>query len=76
LKLFGLTVLVLAICYVGGYVALRAVATERWEADGQHYVMFPQNQAYLYYLWRPLTYLDAALTGMRFHIGPHQQATL
>jgi hypothetical protein len=35
--------------------------------------MFPDGSGrLLYYLWRPLTYVDGAMTGMRFHIGPHR----
>jgi hypothetical protein len=39
----------------------------------QTYVIFPSGalgQA-LYYAWRSLAYADSALTGMRFHMGPH-----
>ena len=43
------------------------------ERDRQVYVMFPEGPGrLLYYLWRPLTYVDGAATGMRFHIGPHR----
>ena len=37
------------------------------------YVIFPPGYGgALYYLWRPLSYLDGVITGVRFHIGPHQ----
>jgi hypothetical protein len=58
--------------YLLGYLALRVMNTEVWDKDGQTYVIFPQDTAVLYYAYRPLTYLDGALTGMRFHIGPHR----
>ena len=45
---------------------------ETWEQDQQEYVIFPTEKTSLYYLFRPLTYLDSYLTGMRFHLGPHQ----
>ena len=63
-------VAVLAILYVLGYVGIRQSYAEVWEHDGNTYVLFPSSG--LYYLFRPATYLDAAVTGMRFHIGPHQ----
>ncbi|MEA3186199.1 MAG: hypothetical protein QOD99_29 [Chthoniobacter sp.] len=66
-----LLVLVLVLLYVGSYTWFRSAHVKRWDRDGHDYVIFPQQPA-LYYLYRPLTYLDARLTGMRFHIGPHR----
>jgi hypothetical protein len=65
---------VAALVYVGAYVAFRQARTEVWQRDQQAYVIFPAGGpgALLYYGWRPLTYVDGALTGMRFHIGPHR----
>jgi hypothetical protein len=64
---------VLVLLYVGGYIVFRQSHAEVWERDKQTYVIFPQGTASaLYYLWRPLTYVDGAMTGMRFHIGPHR----
>jgi hypothetical protein len=58
--------------YVGTYVWFRQTSAEVWERDKQAYVIFPAGYGgALYYLWRPLSYADGALTGMRFHIGPH-----
>ncbi len=65
-----ISVVVLA-AYLGGYFAYRATNTEVWEADGMSYVIFGSRLSY--YLFRPLTYIDGAITGMRFHIGPHQR---
>ena len=62
---------VLLVVYVGSYVWFRSIHIERWDRDGRDYVIFPQSPA-VYYLYRPLTYLDARLTGIRFHIGPHR----
>jgi hypothetical protein len=68
-----LLVSVLILLYVGGYIAFRQSNAEVWDRDRQTYVIFPQGGASaLYYLWRPLTYVDGAMTGMRFHIGPHR----
>ena len=56
-------------CYLG----FRSARVRKWEYDGHDYVIFPSGSNLLYYGFRPLTYLDARLTGMRFHIGPHRQ---
>jgi hypothetical protein len=61
----------LVMVYIGSYAWFRSSHVERSDRDGRHYVIFPQQPA-LYYLYRPLTYFDAQLTGMRFHIGPHR----
>ncbi len=63
---------ILMILYLGSYAFFRTANAEIWERDGQTYVIFPQDQPVFYYAYRPLTYIDAALTGMRFHIGPHR----
>lgn len=57
--------------YLGSYVWFRQSRVEVWEKDGKAYVIFPADGKAAYYLYRPLTYLDGMLTGMRFHIGPH-----
>ncbi len=71
LKRLLIIAVVLLLIYVGSYVCFRAMHIDRWEADGHDYVIFPQSSA-VYYFYRPLTYVDAQLTGMRFHIGPHR----
>ena len=66
-------VIVLVVIYVAAYGVFRQTHTEVWERDKNAYVIFPRGYGEaLYYLWRPLTYADASLTGMRFHIGPHR----
>jgi hypothetical protein len=64
----------LLVLWVGAYVAFRQTHIEVWQKDNNAYVLFPAGDAglALYYVWRPLSYLDNALTGMRFHIGPHR----
>lgn len=70
LKVLSAIALVL---YVGAYVWFRQSSTEIWERDKQAYVIFPAGYGgALYYLWRPLSYVDGSLTGMRFHIGAHR----
>jgi hypothetical protein len=67
------TVVVALLLYVGSYVVFRQLHIEVWQRDRHAYVIFPEGYgALLYYAWRPLSYLDGALTGMRFHIGPHR----
>jgi hypothetical protein len=61
------------ILYIGSYLAFRLSNVEVWQHDRHAYVIFPPGiGAAVYYLWRPLSYADGALTGMRFHIGPHR----
>ncbi len=70
-------ILIVAVIYFGGYFAFRSTNAEVWVKDNKTYVIF-QNSTIgktTYYLWRPLSYLDAKLTKMRFHIGPHQEQT-
>jgi len=70
--LIGIIVVVLAL-YVGGYLLFRQANVEVWERDRQTYVIFSERHGViLYYVWRPATYIDGAVTGMRFHIGPHR----
>ena len=58
--------------YALSYLGFRLLSTEVWEKDGHSYVIFPEKPLALYYLFRPMTYLDGSLTNMRFHIGPHR----
>ena len=68
------SMLLLLAIYTSSYVAFRQANQEVWAKDQHTYVIFSAGaigQA-LYYLWRPLSYLDSALTGIRFHVGPHR----
>lgn len=56
--------------YLGAYLMLRLLFTET-HTDGQNYVIFPKEKPALYYLFRPLSYGDESLTGMKCHLGPH-----
>jgi len=58
--------------YVACYIVFRIMNSEVWAEDGNKYVVYPQNPIAVYYVFRPLSYLDGFLTGMRSHIGPHQ----
>jgi hypothetical protein len=71
---FANLMLLLLVIYVGSYTVFRQTNQVVWTRDKQTYVIFPSGaigQA-LYYVWRPLSYLDGALTGIRFHVGPHR----
>jgi hypothetical protein len=67
--------LVLIALWAGSYVAFRSSHVEVWQRDGRSYLIIPSHARWLYYIYRPLMYVDGALTGMRFHIGPHSEAT-
>ena len=60
------------IIYVGSYAAFRSRHVKVWEKDNHSYVIFPEDKIYLYYFYRPLTYVDSVVTKMRFHVGPHR----
>jgi hypothetical protein len=70
-KRFVLLLLALLVLYIGSYTWFRSTHIERWDRDRREYVIFPQSAA-LYYFYRPLAYIDARLTGVGFHIGPHR----
>lgn len=63
---------ILGFLYLLSYVSFRYTHIEMWKRDRHKYVIFPQDKIYIYYFYRPLTYVDGLLTGMRFHIGPHR----
>ena len=65
--------LLLLILYLAGYTIFRQTNQEVWTKDSETYVIFPSSMVALYYLWRPMSIMDSKLTGMRFHIGPHEQ---
>ena len=56
--------------YIFSYLVVRQTYQEVWEKDKQTYLLFPENKI-LYYLYRPLVYIDGKLTAMQFHIGQH-----
>lgn len=69
----GRVILVAILIYVSSYLVYRQIHTEVWAKNGQAYVIFSAGPGrFLYYLWRPLSYVDASATGVGAHIGPHQ----
>ena len=71
-RVIVISILIAALFYALSYVWFRQTRREIWEKDGSVYVIFPDDKIYLYYFYRPLGYVDGALTGMKFHIGQHR----
>ena len=67
-----ISILTAILLYALSYVWFRQSRTETWEKDGNDYVIFPEDKVYLYYIYRPLSYVDGTVTGMKFHIGQHR----
>jgi hypothetical protein len=67
-------VLLLLAVYAGSYAVFRQTNQEVWTQDKQTYVMFPSGAVgrALYNVWRPLSYADSRLTGIRSRVGPHR----
>ena len=57
--------------YLSAYGIYRWKNTEVWAVDEKLYVIFGSKISY--YFFRPASYVDGALTGIRFHIGPHHE---
>jgi hypothetical protein len=62
--------LILLAAYLASYLVFRTFNQEIWAADGQSWLIFPEGRV-LYYVWRPLSWADSRLSGLRVHIGPH-----
>ena len=64
----AISLLLLLAIYAGSYVVFRQTNLSR----GRTYVAFPTGAAgqALYYIWSPLSYLDSALTGIKFMRTP------
>jgi hypothetical protein len=58
------------VAYVASYAACRQTHIERWDHDNREYVIFGSRMSYR--LFRPLSYLDEAATGVGAHLGPHR----
>lgn len=61
-----------SVVYGASYAGFRQTHVEIWGQNSRPYVIFPAGNLALYYLFRPLTYIDGRITGMGFHIGPHR----
>ena len=71
-RIIVIAILTAALLYAFSYIWLRQTRTEVWEKDGNAYVIFTEDKVYLYYFYRPLSYFDSVITGMKFHIGQHR----
>ena len=71
MKKWIILIAIVLILYFLSYLVFRQTNSEVWENDGKEYVIFPMNKVYLYYIYRPLSYIDGNLTKMQFHIGEH-----
>lgn len=69
----SISLLIAVLLYVSSYAWFRQTHVEVWEKDRNAYVIFPADKVYLYYFYRPLSYLDGLMTGMKFHIGQHRE---
>lgn len=52
------------------YLGYRQTHLQRWDVDGEDYVIFGSRASY--YVFRPLSYFDQSTTDVRAHIGPHR----
>jgi hypothetical protein len=71
-KIFVL-VFVLFSSYILSYIRLRETRAGIWEKDGKPCVIFPADKIFLYYFFRPLSYIDSKPAGIGLHIGQHEQ---
>src|SRR5712691_12190476 len=72
MKRFLTIVGVAVVLYVAAYAGYRTMRTQVWAEDGRPYVIVSSRA--VWYLFRPLTRLDAAATGMGSHLGPHRDS--
>ncbi len=59
--------------YSMAYLEYRKNHIEKWGKDNKYYVIFPKSEIWIYYLFRPMSYIDGKFSDMRFHIGSHQE---
>lgn len=68
-----IVIAIIALSYFLSYLVFRANNTETWAQNGKPYVIFPKSKMWVYYVYRPASYIDSKITGIGFHIGPHQE---
>jgi hypothetical protein len=66
-----IALLILLLIYFGSYIFVRQSYVEVLNHYEDKEVIFPDDKVYLYYFYRPLSYIDGAITDMKFHIGQH-----
>jgi hypothetical protein len=65
--------IIVVVLYLASYALFRQTHIQVWNKNGKPYVIFPKGNPVIYYFFRPLSYIDGVVTGMGFHIGPHEQ---
>jgi hypothetical protein len=66
-----ITFLTLLAVYVMSYMAFRMTHVEVSEQDHARYVVFPPTaKGALYHFYRPLSFADEQLTGLKPRLGP------
>ena len=68
-----LVFIIIVVLYLVSYALFRQTHIQVWNKNGEPYVVFPKGNTAVYYFFRPLSYIDGAVTGMDFHIGLHEQ---
>jgi hypothetical protein len=63
-------IFILIIVYVSSYLLFRNSSIEIWQKDGGEWVNLKANQAWIYYLYWPLIYIDTSFTSLSFYIEP------
>ncbi len=67
-----IALLILLLIYFGSYIFVRQSYAKVLNNHGDKEVIFPDDKVHLYYFYRPLSYIDGAITDMKFHIGEHR----
>lgn len=70
MKRFLVIALIVKAVYLGTYICLRTSRVERWDRDGQDYVILLQSQV-IYYVYRPLTHISTLISLACVFISGH-----
>ena len=67
-KLIIILAILWILIYLLSYLAYRQTHIQVRGPDNKEYVFFSDNKFYLFYFFRPLSWIDEELTGMNFHL--------
>jgi regulatory protein YycI of two-component signal transduction system YycFG len=70
-KKISISIILFLNIYLASYFVFRQTNSELWEKDKNTWVIFPEDKI-LYDIYRPQSFGDGRITGMRFHIGDRQ----
>jgi hypothetical protein len=59
---------ILTALYVSSYLIFRNASIEIWHKDGGEWVNLKKGQTWIYYLYRPLIYIDTTLTTLHYNL--------